>query len=77
LAESCGNELEGNNLTNINNNQNEKERKDFLDKLKNIRQILIQDLTSRKKLITLLSEKIEIEKDCFFTFEDDKAKIPK
>jgi len=56
--------------------QNEKERKEFLEKLKSIRQTLINDLMSRKKLITMLSEKIQDEKDCFFTYEDEKLKIP-
>jgi len=74
LAEISENENE----LNINSNlQNEKERKDFIEKLKNIRQTLITDLISRKKLILLLSEKIEDEKDCYFSYEDEKIKIPK
>ncbi len=69
---------ENENELNINSNlQNEKERKDFIEKLKNIRQTLITDLISRKKLILLLSEKIEDEKDCYFSYEDEKIKIPK
>ena len=59
------------------NAQNEKERKEFLEKLKNIRQTLIEDLISRKKLITKFCDKIQDEKDCFFTYEDEKLNIPK
>ena len=59
---------------NQNNSLGEKDQKEFSDKLKNIKEILIQDLINRKKFISLLSEKIQEEKDVFFMFEEEKIK---
>jgi ClpP class serine protease len=61
LTNSFANESENNF-----NAQNEKERKEFLEKLKNIRQTLIEDLISRKKLITKFSDKIQDERLFFY-----------
>ncbi len=54
----------------LNKNQVEKDKKELLEKIKNIRSTLINDLIERKKFISLLSEKIDEEKDIFFKLEE-------
>lgn len=72
-SSNSNNLLDNENKTS-NSMQLEKEKKEFTEKLKGIREYLIKDLISRKKFIGSLSNKIEQEKECFFAFENQKIK---
>ena len=61
-------------LRTINKVHVEKDKKELIEKLKNIRSTLIEDLINRKKFINMLSEKIDEEKETFFTFEEQMNK---